>query len=136
MDNFKEEKQSSNKSEILYTLRKISKKAVKRSKAKQKIVVLLSDMLENSNYTSFYGKNLKNLNIDHHLNIMKKNRLFGDFDNADIIVIGAGLVDKEQYRDGQDMDKLEVLWEEYFKKSNGNLVTFEQELKYPLKEMY
>jgi len=127
---------SSSKSEILYTLRKISKKAVKRSRTKQKIIVVLSDMLENSNYTSFYGEKLKNLDIDKHIKIISKNRLFGDFDGADIIVIGAGIVDKEDYRDGKDLDRLEALWEEYFEKSKGNLVTFEQELKYPLKEIY
>lgn len=136
LDNFKEKGQSSSKSEILYTLRKISEKAVKQSNAKQKIVVILSDMLENSNYTSFYGKELKNLNTDYQMDKIEKNKLLGDFDSADIIVIGAGLVDKEQYRDGEDMDNLEALWKEYFSKSNGKLVTFEQELKYPLKEIY
>ncbi len=136
LDNFKDDKQSSNKSEILYTLKKISKKAVKLSRAKQKIVILLSDMLENSTYTSFYGKELKNLNIDKHINIIKKNKLFGDFDNADIIVIGAGIVDKENYRDGKDFDNLELLWEEYFKKSNAKLINFTTELEYPLKEIY
>lgn len=136
LDNFKEKGQSSNKSEILYTLRKISEKAVKRSNAKQKIVVLLSDMLENSSYTSFYVKDLKNLNTSQQIEKIEKNKLFGDFDGADIIVIGAGIVDKERYRDGKDMDNLEALWKEYFNKSNGKLVTFEQELKYPLKEMY
>lgn len=136
LDNFKDDNISSSKSEILYTLRKISRKAIKRSRTKQKIVILLSDMLENSNYTSFYGGKLKNLDIDKHMKIISSNRLLGDFDGADVIVIGAGVVDKESYRDGKDLDKLEALWEEYFEKSKGNLVTFEQELKYPLKEIY
>lgn len=136
LNNFKEDKTTSSKSEILYTLKKVSKKAVKQSITKQKIVVLLSDMLENSNYTSFYGVELKRLDIDKHINIISKNRLFGDFNGADIIVVGAGVVDKENYRDGKDLDRLESLWEEYFEKSNGKLVTFEQELKYPLKEIY
>lgn len=136
LDSFKEGEVSSSRSEILYTLKKISEKAVKLSNAKQKIVVIISDMLENSNFTSFYAKELKSINIDKQLNIMKKNNLFGDFDSADVIVVGAGIVDKENYRDGIDFDNLENIWKEYFKNSNAKLVTFEQELKYPLKEMY
>lgn len=136
LDNFKEDKESSSKSEILYTLRKISNKAVKVSRTKQKIVVIVSDMLENSNFTSFYNKELKFINIDKQLNIIKKHRLFGDFDGADVIVVGAGIVDKENYRDGEDFDNLEEMWKEYFKNSNAKLITFQQELKYPLKEIY
>ena len=136
LSNFQKDGQYSNRSEIFYTLRKISKKAVRLSNAKQKIVVLLSDMLENSNYTSFYTKSLKSIDIKKQIGIIEKERLFGDFDNADMIVIGAGIVDKEHYRDGRDMDNLEALWEDYFTKSNAKLITFEQELKYPLKEIY
>jgi len=135
-DNFKDNKQSSKKSEILFSIKVISEKAIKFSSAKQKIVIILSDMLENSIYTSFYGDKLKNLNIDKHIKIIKENNLFGDFDNSDVIVIGAGIVDKENYRDGKDFMKLELLWKEYFKKSNAKLINFSTELEYPLKERY
>eukprot|EP01022_Parablepharisma_sp_SALTPOND_P007175 TRINITY_DN129157_c0_g1_i1.p1 TRINITY_DN129157_c0_g1~~TRINITY_DN129157_c0_g1_i1.p1 ORF type:complete len:362 (+),score=12.73 TRINITY_DN129157_c0_g1_i1:56-1087(+) len=95
-------------------------------------------MLENSSITSFYGKKLGNIDIDKELKNIKKNYLFGDFDNADIVVIGAGVVEKEkQNRDHEDMSMLKKFWDEFFKKSNANLKVFaDPELVTPLSEMY
>ncbi|MDX9744510.1 MAG: hypothetical protein RBT59_11865 [Arcobacteraceae bacterium] len=137
LENFKED-QSSKKSEILYSLKKVSNKAVKLSTANKKIVVIASDMLENSNYLTLYkNTDLENLDIKKELSIIEKENLFGDFNNADIIVAGAGVVEKEEdYRNGKQLDKLEELWNEYFKKSNANPIIFSQELERPLSEIY
>jgi hypothetical protein len=63
--------------------------------------------------------------------------LIADFGGADIIVLGAGIVDKETYRDGEDFDKLEEFWTEYFKMSNANLkVFYSVDIKYPIINFY
>lgn len=135
--NFKEENQESKNSEILYSFKKIAKGAIKVSPTKQKMVFILSDMLENSHYTSFYGKELKHLNIKKEISLIREKGLIADFGGADIIVLGAGIVDNETYRDGEDFDKLEEFWTEYFKMSNANLkVFYSVDIKYPIINFY
>lgn len=112
------------KSEILKNLKVYSKNNIRFSKAKRKIVIILSDMLENSDYTSFYknGK-LKKLDINKELSIAKKHRLFGKFADAEIYVYGMGLIevnsDKKEARNAFIMDNLIEFWDEYFIESGG-----------------
>lgn len=125
--------ESSSRSEIYYSLKDIARNAITISPAKEKIVFLLSDMLENSSYTSFYKvKKLADLDLEKELNIIDKNELFPDFDGATVIAIGAGIVENNTYRDGRDRETLRKFWEEYFKKSNANLYRFSEELQYPI----
>jgi hypothetical protein len=119
-----EENSSAKNSEILFSLQEISKQAVKISNAKEKIVFVLSDMLENSSYTTFYGKALTNLDIEKQIGIVKQNHLLGDFDHAKIFVYGAGIVDKENRRTGEDLRQLKRFWEAYFQASSGQLKVF------------
>jgi len=136
-DNFKSDGENYDNSEILYSLKKISKEAISLTRAKEKIVFILSDMLENSSYTSFYKEELKNLDIDKEINIVHKNKLFGNFSGADIVVVGAGIVgNKKGYVDGKDQDSLREFWELYFKESNAKLKVFSTEINYPIKNMY
>ncbi|MBE0492650.1 MAG: hypothetical protein IBX44_10450 [Sulfurospirillum sp.] len=135
-EHFKEKNEIVKNSEIFFSLKELSKNAIKVSKTKEKIVFILSDMLENSNHTSFYKGELKKLDIEKEMKIVKEKKLLGDFDGADIIVVGAGLVDQENYRDGDDMIRLKEFWSEYFKLSNGNLKFFGTEITYPIVNMY
>jgi len=127
-------KDSSKRSEILYSLKEIANNAVSVSPAKEKIVFILSDMLENSSYLSLYKvKKLADLNIEKTLETVKKNKLLTDFHNASIYVVGVGLLEKEgSYLDGRDKDSLKAFWSDYFKDSNANLKFFQTELTYPI----
>lgn len=129
-----EENSAAKNSEILFSLQEISTEAVKISRAKEKIVFILSDMLENSSYTSFYGKKLKDLNINKQMDIVKKNHLFGNFDNAKIFVYGAGTVDKETRRTGEGLRRLKQFWQSYFQQSSGELKVFELDSIYQASE--
>ncbi|XOB62354.1 hypothetical protein ACMC56_00755 [Campylobacterota bacterium DY0563] len=112
------------KSEILRNLSIYSKSNIKYSKAKRKIVIIMSDMLENSKHISFYknGK-VKELDIDKELNIVKKRRYLSYFNGAEIHVYGLGKVEvnstKEDIRDIDILDSLANFWVEYFELSNG-----------------
>ena len=127
---FGESSNSIDKSDVLSSLKDISLR-VKRSAAKRKIVLLASDMLENSSISSFYAKQAVRL-IDpaKELELVKKNGVYGDFGKADIYVIGAGLlaedkqVSKSVYRSPQVIGALRSFWTQWFDQSNARLMDF------------
>lgn len=120
------------KSDVLGSLKDIAGK-VKQSNAKQKVVLLASDMLENSSISSFYAKQaVRQIDPQKELKLVADNQLFTDFGGAKVYVIGAGLLtaDAKQakgvYRDPKTMAALQQFWRAYFDKSNAKLVEFGQ----------
>ena len=117
------------KSDVLKSLQDISG-LVKKSNAKHKIVLLASDMLENSTITSFYkNKAVRLIDAEKELKLVKSNSLNADFDQASIYVIGAGLLSQDaqaSYRSPQTMQALKAFWEQYFTLSNATLLDFGQ----------
>ncbi len=116
------------RSDILSTLKEISSNIIAASPARQKDVLLISDMLENSSITSFYAKNAVKT-IDPKAELAKVGGT-GDFGGARIFVAGAGSIvtagkkQVETYRDPKTMDALEAFWSEYFTRSNATVVVF------------
>lgn len=120
------------KSDILAALKDISGK-VRKSAAQRKVVLLASDMLENSSVTSFYSKQVvRQINHEKELKLVADSQLFGDFGGARVYVIGAGMLAEDAkhpggvYRSSQTMQALFRFWAEYFKKSNAELIEFGQ----------
>lgn len=120
------------KSDVLYSLKAVSLR-VKKSKAKRKVVLLASDMLENSSISSFYNRQtVRKIDPEKEMAIVEKNNLFGDFGNAEIYVIGAGLLPEDTkksesaYRPYQVMKALSSFWQAWFEKSNAKLIEFGQ----------
>lgn len=120
------------KSDVIASLKDISG-MVRKSKAESKVVLIASDMLENSSISSFYAKQaVRKIDPDKELKLVADNQLFGDFGGARVYVIGAGLLaeDAKQkkgvYRSPQIMQALSKFWTGYFQKSNANLVEFGQ----------
>jgi hypothetical protein len=115
------------KSDVISTLSEVSRQ-VKASNAPSKTILIVSDMLENSSVSTFYSKNtMRRIDPEKELAIVDQNNMFGDFDEAAIYVLGAGLVQetsKPVYRDPKTMQALKTFWDGYFKKSNGNLIEF------------
>lgn len=106
---------------------------MRQSKAQHKIVLLVSDMLENSSVTSFYANQaVRQINADKELKLVADNQLYGDFGGARVYVIGAGLLAEDAkhpkgiYRSTQTMQALSKFWTGYFQKSNAELVEFGQ----------
>lgn len=121
------------KSDVLASLKAISTK-VKNSTARNKVVLLASDMLENSSVTSFYadkGMSVRKIDAEKEMKLVNDNQLLADFDGARIYVIGAGLLSDDaakakRYRDPKTMQALAAFWKSYFDKSNAQLVEFGQ----------
>lgn len=120
------------KSDVISSLKEISDR-VKKSTADRKIVLIVSDMLENSSISSFYSsKTVREIDPEKEMANVEKHNLFGDFGDAEVYVIGAGLLPEDSkkkngsYRPHQVMKPLEGFWQEWFKKSNAKLIEFGQ----------
>lgn len=121
------------KSDIMASLKDLSNR-VRQSQAKEKVVFLVSDMLENSGVSSFYSnKNVRNIEVAAELKKATDNQLIGEFGGARVFVLGAGLVqenaggnirDSGIYRDPRTMSNLRQFWEQYFTRSNAKLIEF------------
>ena len=109
-------------SDIIKSLNDISKHIIKSSNSKEKVVLLVSDMIEHSSITSFYAKgSLKKLKVKTEMNKVKKSDYLANFDEAKIYVIGAGMVGKNAYRDSKTLKLLSDFWVEYFQTTNAKL---------------
>ena len=80
------------KSDVMAALRELSGR-VRQSPAKEKILFVVSDMLENSSISSFYSnRKIRNLDISAEIKKATTSHQIGDFAGARVFVLGAGLV--------------------------------------------
>ena len=124
----REARQDIPKSEIMNSLRKVGEDMQRGPHVQDRVVYLISDMLEHSDYTSFYASNqIKQLNVSNELKLAQSQGLFADLHGSRVYVSGAGLVTdsvKHAYRSGKTMDALGQFWAEYFSSSNASLAGF------------
>ncbi|WP_271007386.1 hypothetical protein [Paucibacter sp. B51] len=119
------------KSDVMASLKDISSR-VRQSKAKERVVLLVSDMLENSSVSSFYSaQSVRKIDPVKELQLAQEQQLFADFDQARVYVVGAGLLNdagksKTAYRDPKTMAALKAFWQQYFEKSSARLQEFGQ----------
>lgn len=116
------------KSDILASLKDISA-AVRQSAAARRVVIIASDMLENSTITSFYASNaMRKIDPVKEMSLVNAARSTGDFGGAKVYVLGAGLLTNakqaQSYRDPKTLNALSDFWHEWFSKSNAELVEF------------
>ena len=118
------------KSDIMGSLKDIAGK-VKQSSAREKVVFLVSDMLENSSVSSFYEKNsVRKIDPNHEMKLAIDNHMIADFGGARLYVLGAGLLSddgkskQKAYRDPKTMQALANFWKMYFDQSKAELVEF------------
>ena len=109
-------------SDILKSLDDIAEHLIKPSQAKEKVVLLVSDMMEHSSITTFYSKGtLKKVNTKKEMAKLNKSGYRADFDGAKVYVVGAGMVGKKSYRDSKTLKALTDFWQTYFAQSNARL---------------
>lgn len=115
------------KSEILDSLKRISHD-LQSDATTTRTLFVISDMLENSAFDSFYRNNaLRLISPEKTLQQVKQQNLLTDFSGAKVFVAGAGLIDtdaKNNYRSGKILQQLEAFWRDYFTASNAVLVSF------------
>lgn len=117
------------KSDVIAALASVAPQ-IRASKSPNKVVLVVSDMLENSSISSFYDKaGVRHIDPAKELGNVVANRMIADFDGASAYVMGAGMVyetDKPVYRNPQTMRALNDFWSGYFQKSNARLAEFGQ----------
>jgi hypothetical protein len=117
------------RSDILAALRDLSRR-VGDAQAGGRIVIVVSDMLENSSISSFYHANrLRTLDATAELRKVSAAGIKADFLGARVFVIGAGGVsdksaDDRSYRDPHALMTLEDFWRRWFTSSHADLVEF------------
>jgi len=117
------------RSDILVALRDLSRR-VGDAPAGRRIVIVVSDMLENSSISSFYHDNrLRQIDPDAEMKKAAATGIKADFAGARVFVIGGGGVsdrssDDRSYRDPRAMLALEEFWRRWFAASRAELVEF------------
>ncbi|VXC96225.1 conserved exported hypothetical protein [Pseudomonas sp. 8Z] len=115
------------RSEIFGSLRSITGDFAERPQ-RERVVLLVSDMLENSDFSSFYKNNrIRDIDPGAELNKVQQKNLLADFAGARVYVHGAGLVAgdaKGAYRSAGTLQRLEQFWGDYLQASNGSLAAF------------
>ena len=115
------------RSEIFHSLREIGND-LGQQPAQERVVLLVSDMLENSDFGSFYANNrIRDLQPAAELKRVADKGLFADLQGARVYVVGAALVTKDikqAYRSGKTIQALEDFWKGWFAGSNAQLVAF------------
>jgi hypothetical protein len=124
-------------SEILASLTQLSE-AVEASDAKDKLVIVVSDLLEHSPVTTFYSnKDLRRIDPAAELEKAREGGLIGNFDGARIAIVGAGLLSGEKgqaLRDTAALAALRSFWESWIEASGGQLAQYgEPDLVKPLR---
>lgn len=121
------------RSDIMASLKELSGR-VRESTAREKIVFVVSDMLEYSSISSFYAnRNVRLLDPAKEIKTAEAAQQIGDFAGARIFVLGAGFIkenaadnskDTGIYRDPKTLGALKQFWEQYFTRSNAQLIEF------------
>lgn len=114
------------KSDLLSSFKQIGDSVIRQATT-DKVVFILSDMLENSGTGSFYANNqVRELNASAELKNVLKHQLVADFAGARVFVQGAGLTPQGAYRSPQVMTALKNFWQAYIEVSQGKLMGFGQ----------
>jgi len=116
------------KSEIINSLQQVNQDIKNHPQQLNRRYLVISDMLENSDFDSFYRNNaIRNLSPDMEMKQISSLELTTDFEGSPIYVVGAGLIASQHgnnYRSGKIMQNLEKFWSKWMTNSNGKLVYF------------
>lgn len=113
------------RSEIVFSLREIGTR-LQASPVKDKVLVIVSDMIEHSAFGTFYAQRALAL-IDpvQEMDKVRAKGLLAPLVGVRVYVFGGGLASlTENYRDHPGVLALERFWSEYVKASGGQLVAF------------
>lgn len=116
------------RSEILFSLKSIGEDTAKAQNVNEHVILLVSDMLEYSDFGSFYtAGGIRQIEPAVEMAKVEKQNLLTDFSGARVYVHGAAFVPttaKNGYRSGKMIQNLEGFWRTYFEKSNATLNGF------------
>ncbi|MDH5692241.1 MAG: hypothetical protein OEZ47_03975, partial [Gammaproteobacteria bacterium] len=111
------------KTDILYSLKQIAVQIVAKDVAKRKIVLIVSDGMENSEVASFYRrKSLAKFDSRKIFQKARRSGLVANWDNAQIYFYGLGLSsDSKRYGSMSKIENLRLFWERIFIEGRANI---------------
>lgn len=122
----KEDKQIA-RSDIMLSLKQIGD-SLSHEQVDDKVLFLVSDMLENSDVTSFYHNNtVKQIDPHAEMEKAKNGNLMASLDGVKTYVMGAGFIQSEAkygYRSSKQIQALQSFWDSYFKAGRATLQSF------------
>jgi len=117
-------------SDIMMALKTVSE-AVAKDPAKQKVVFVVTDGLENSSVTSFYVRHgVRRIDPSKEMDKAEANHMIGNFGGASVYMMGVGVMppakvgtkaEREGYRDPKTLESLDEFWKRYFSASHAKL---------------
>ena len=109
------------KTDIFYSLRELTTNAIRATEARRKIVLLITDGLENSAVTSFYNKgNVRKLAPRKVVATIRKQKMIANWKGAEVYMYGVGLMrDSKTYQVWSQLDNLRNFWERYLVEGNA-----------------
>lgn len=115
------------KTELMGSLSNFGQGVISTSRTPKKTVLVVSDMMENSEALTFYRNGgIANLNVTEMLKQAKDAGLLSVMDGASINVIGAGISGSDGYLSQSAMQNMQAFWSGYFEESGGSLVGWGQ----------
>lgn len=111
------------KSELLGSLKLLSKQIYLPDNAMEKTVFLISDGMENSSISSFYAKGkMRNINTRKEISKLRRKGMMGFWKKSKVYMYGLGLMpDKKSYAKPETIQKLKRFWAQYFVESGGKV---------------
>jgi hypothetical protein len=123
------------RSEIMASLKQLSQR-VAATRARDRIVIVASDLLEHSTATSFYrNRGLKVIVPADEMRLALRLGLIGNFGGARVYVVGRGQLPPEDRAGGRDiraLNALESFWTAWFRRSNARVVLGQPDLVTPI----
>jgi hypothetical protein len=112
------------RSEILNALTTISRQSISASQAHDRVVVVISDMLENSDFVTFYShRSLRKIDPDKVLAAAQARQFVGDFRHARVYVIGVATISEPGASRGLlERQALQEFWQHWFELSGATVV--------------
>jgi len=111
------------KSELLGSLKLLSKQIYLSDKALEKTVLLITDGMENSTVTSFYKKGkLRKIKPRKEISQVRRKGMIGFWKKSNVYIYGLGLMpDNKAYATPETVQQLKRFWEQYFVESGGKV---------------
>lgn len=111
------------KSELLGSLKLLSKQVYLPDEATEKTVFLISDGMENSTVASFYAKGkVRTIKPRKEISEVRRKGMIGYWKHANVYIYGLGLMpDKKAYAKPETIQQLKHFWEQYFVESGGKV---------------
>ena len=111
--------------ELVATLAKTSREILPTLEARETYLLIVSDMMEHSDVTSFYrAGNIRTIDPEAEMRKVETSGVEAVYPGTVAYVIGAGYTGTEKYRSAKVMRAVEDFWRLYVERAGGRLESF------------